>query len=145
MWTIFTVTTNYFVWVSKGVAKRHVAMPSILSKPKAIIAGVTRILPYTILVRLLYTLLKANIRRFKIPYSSRLAQLLTVLCVRRDHREYFVILFILEHFFKNYIYKVPANRDDKFVKGGLCMLSMGIFAVDMSEGAATTAKFFPWW
>lgn len=109
-------------------------MPSVLSKSKAMVNTITRVLPYTILVRLCYTLLKTFLRRFKIPYSSLLSQVLTVWWVRRSHKGYFIILFMLEYFFKNYIYKIPANRDDKMIKGGLCMGSMGLFAVAMSEG-----------
>jgi len=123
-------------------------MPTVLSvirkeKPlRNFIRRIIRSIPYTLLVRIGYTLLKRELRKFKKlrPHAKLIAQAVTVCLVGGSHREYFVIHFILEYFFAKYVYENEQNRNDWFMAGILCMLSMGLFALAASEGKVRAIK-----
>jgi len=116
-------------------------MPTVLSVAKerplrAFIRQILRSIPYTLLVRIGYTLLKRELRKY--PKLKRHAKLISqgvvVALVGNSHREYFIIHFILEYFFAKYVYENEQNRNDWFMAGILCMLAMGLFALAASEG-----------
>jgi len=116
-------------------------MPTVLSVPKerplrVFVRRLVRSIPYTLLVRIGYTLLKRELRKFKKlrPHAKLIAQGVVVALVGSSHREYFIIHFILEYFFAKYVYENEQNRNDWVMAGILCMLAMGLFAIAASEG-----------
>jgi len=116
-------------------------MPTVLSVLKkrplqTFLRRIIRSIPYTLLVRIGYTLLKRELRKIKKlrPYAKLIAQAVVVALVGNSHREYFCIHFILEYFFAKYVYENEQNRNDWVMAGILCMLSMGLFALAASEG-----------
>jgi len=104
------------------------------TKLELVIKTASRVLPYSILVRLAYTVVKRLLKEiFPYKYADSFAKLIILKIVREDYKMYFIICFALEYFFKRYVYTAPKEQKE-YWKAGLTCLSMGLFSTAMVLG-----------
>jgi len=110
------------------------------SQSQATIQVISRVVPYSIFLRIAYTGLKRLLKElFPYKYADAISKLVILKIVRKDYRMYFIICFALEYFFKRYVYTTRKEERWKW-KMGLSYLSMGLFAVAFKMGQPRAIK-----